>query len=234
MNATVERPPEGRNTGADRRVEIGATRAYETHGRSGAVLLVVRMQDQQDVQRFHELGVGFVGRLRRVREHHVQEVRAVLELVARIGNRSALPLLIAERSDRAYLRQHSRDVMLVVRVGLDAFRIICCKRAHHRREDRHWMRARWEAIEEMPHVLVQHAVIGEQLRELLELRGGWQLPVDEEIARLDEGRRFGKLLDWIAAVEEDAFFTVDVGDRALSRPGVHETGVERDEPGVFA
>src|SRR5205807_2606538 len=59
-----------------------------------------------------------------------------------------------------------------------------------------------------------------------------QLAEEDEISRLEIVAVLGELLDRIAAVEQDAFLTVDVRDRAPAIRGVHERGVVRHEPEV--
>jgi hypothetical protein len=51
------------------------------------------VQDQEQVQDAHQLLVDLV-RLGRHREHHVEEVRAVAEVVARVDERLADRLLV--------------------------------------------------------------------------------------------------------------------------------------------
>ena len=47
-------------------------------------------------------------------------------------------------------------------------------------------------------------------------------------------RFFGEFLDGDAAVPQDAFFAVDEGDGRDAGAGVAETGVESDQPRLFA
>ena len=66
---------------------------------------------------------------------------------------------------------------------------------------------------------------------VVQLVGGGQLAVDQQVAGLDERRVLGQLVDRVAAVAQDAGVTVDVGDRRRARRGVGETRVEGDEIG---
>ena len=95
------------------------------------------------------------------------------------------------------------------------------------------MRARRETVKEVTHVLVKHAVVGQGPRKARQLGPGWEIAVDQQVRRFDERGVLRELLDRVAAVQEDSFLAVDEGDLALGRPGVHVTGVERDEPGVL-
>jgi hypothetical protein len=84
------------------------------------------------------------------------------------------------------------------------------------------------------HVLVDEAVPGQHRPELLALGEARQLAVDEQVRDLDEVRLLRELLDAVAAVAQDALFTVEVRDRARRRPGVHVPAVERDVAGLVA
>jgi hypothetical protein len=61
--------------------------------------------------------------------------------------------------------------------------------------------------------MMGHAVI-----EVGLLRGGRQFPVEQQIASLEEIAVLGNLLDGIAAVQQDAFVAVDIGDLGLAAP----------------
>ena len=80
----------------------------QAHRRRGAVLLVVGVQDEEQVQDLDDLLVDLV-RLGRDREHHVEEVRAVVEVVLRVDERLADRLLVREGGDGPHLREQARD-----------------------------------------------------------------------------------------------------------------------------
>ena len=54
--------------------------------------------------------------------------------------------------------------------------------------------------------------MGDRVLELPALRGRRELAVIEQIAGLDEVAMFGELLDRIAAIEQNAFVAIDIGD----------------------
>ena len=83
---------------------------------------------------------------------------------------------------------------------------------HHR----HRMRVAPEALEEAAHLLVHHGVAGDAIVEVGLLRGGRQLAVEQQVAGLEEVAVLGQLLDRIAAIEQDAFVAVDIGDLGLA------------------
>ena len=68
-----------------------------------------------------------------------------------------------------------------------------------------------------------------RLLEILELRRGRQLAVEQQVADLEKMRLLGELLDRVAAVQELALVAVDVGDRALAGAGRGEARVEGED-----
>ena len=87
--------------------------ADHAHRRGRAVLLVVGVQDEEQVERLVERRRDLV-RLGRHREHHVQEVRGVGEVVARVDERLADRLLVREGGDRLRLGEQADDVQVDV------------------------------------------------------------------------------------------------------------------------
>jgi hypothetical protein len=77
-----------------------------------------------------------------------------------------------------------------------------------------------EVLEQLLHRLVQQAVVGQLVAELVELGEARQGAVDQQVADLLEARLGGQLLDRVAAVAQDAAVAVDVGDGAGARAGV--------------
>ena len=106
VGAAVRRAPQARDAGGDAGERIGARRAGEPHRRGRGVLLVVGMQDEDAVERLGEHRVDLVG-LARHREAHLQEVRRVVEIVARIDERLADRVLVSHRRDGRHLGDHA-------------------------------------------------------------------------------------------------------------------------------
>src|SRR5581483_10147858 len=52
--------------------------------------------------------------------------------------------------------------------------------------------------------------------EVLVLRPGRQLAVEQKVGRLEERTVLGELIDWVAAIEQHAFVAVDEGDLRLA------------------
>ena len=78
------------------------------------------------------------------------------------------------------------------------------------------MRIPAEATEELADLLMHHRVARDLVAEGLQLLRGRQLSVQEHVADLDEVALLGQLVDRIAAIEQHAFVTIDIRDRALA------------------
>ena len=98
--------------------------------------------------------------------------------------------------------------------------------------DRHRVRVAPEALEEPHHLLVDHRVTAHAIVEIGFLGFGWQFAVQQEIAGFQEVAVLGQLLDRIAAVEQDAFVAVDVGDLQLAARRRGEAGIIGEHPGL--
>ena len=99
---------------------------------------------------------------------------------------------------------------------------------HHR----HRVRVAAEALEEAAHLLVNHRVVGDAVVEVRLLRLGRQLAVEQQIAGLEEVAVLGELLDRIAAVEQDAFVAVDIGDLGLAARRRGEARIVGEDAGL--
>lgn len=93
---------------------------------------------------------------------------------------------------------------------------------HHR----HRVSVAAEAVEEGLQLLVNHGVVLDGADELGLLLGIRQFAVEQQVARFEVVGLFGELLDRVAAVQQDTFVAVNIGDLRLARGGRHETGVE--------
>src|SRR5262249_2630040 len=55
---------------------------------------------------------------------------------------------------------------------------------------------------------------------------------EQQVAGLEEVAVFGELLDRIAAIEQNAFVTVDIGDLGLAAAGRGEAGIVGEDAGL--
>src|SRR5262245_39872400 len=90
------------------------------------------------------------------------------------------------------------------------------------------MRVARKAVVKQPHVFVQHRVAANIIAELLQLFGGRQLPIDQQVRYLDKIALWGKLLDGVAPIAKDAGLTIEKRDGARRSASVHVAFVERD------
>ena len=185
---------------------------------------MVGVQDEQHVERPHELRVHLV-RLRRESERHPQEVLDERHRVVRVEERLPDRLLERIRRDRGQLGQQADggqlDLLVVERI--QRVLVVRAQRVDRTGQHGHRMCVAREAVEEPLQVLVQQRVPLDLGGELLELIRCRQLTVDQQVADLDEVRLLGELLDREAAIAQNPGVAVDVGDGALGRRGVDET-----------
>jgi len=195
---------------------------------------VVGVQDEQQVQRLGRHRVE-LQRLARHLEHHVQEALDVLEVVARITERPADRVAVAGRGDGRHLGDQADRGELAVGRVIDVEVVVVEGRERSDRGGQHGHRVRVvvEALEEVLQRLVHHRVMRDLVLEgrvLVLLR---QLAVEQQVGHFQEGRLLGQLLDRVAAVEQHALVTVDVGDRALGAGGGAEAGIVGEVAGVL-
>ena len=206
----------------------------DPHRRGRAVLLVVGVQQEEDVQRLDHHRVDLevlAGRL----ERHPQEVRHVAPAALRADHVLAEGTPVRVRRDRRGLGQEQDggelDRRRVERV--DALGVVAGQGGDRAGEDGHRVGVRGERADERLEVVVQVGVPLDALDPGGELGRPRELTVGEQVGDLEEGRVLGELVDRVAAVEQHALVAVDVGDGRLARGGVHEAGVDRDRAGLL-
>ena len=236
VRTAVERAPQSTDAGADARVKVRLRAAHHTHGRRGAVLLVVGMHDEERVERL------FHNRIRVVRasltaEHHVQKVAAVAAFRFRVHERFADARLVGKSGDGADLGdkargrkfEGARDVFVVVEArGKEAHGV------HDGTQDAHRVRTRRHFAEEVQQVLVQEGVFRQKRAEMPELFLRRELAVNQEPRGLGEGGLFGQVFDGVASVTENALLAIHIGNSATRAARVQVAVVERDKAGVLA
>ena len=89
-----------------------------------------------------------------------------------------------------------------------------------------------EALKEPAHLLVDHRVMDHAVVEILLLRGGRQFAVKQQVAGLEEVAVLGQIFDRIAAIEQDAFVAVDIGDLGLAACGRGKARVVGEDAGL--
>ena len=105
----------------------------------------------------------------------------------------------------------------------------CADAAGHHR---HGMGVATEALEEPAHLLVNHRVTGHAVVEIRLLRGRRQFTIKEQVAGLEKVAVLGELFDRIAAVKQDTFVAIDIGDLELAARRRREAGIVRKHPAL--
>ena len=230
VRPAVQRSPQGADARGARGKHIGLGRAHQPHGRGAAILLVVGVQDEDQVQRvlhFPRHDVLAVGD----REHHVQEIGAVAQVGIGIGERQAQRAAVGEGGDRADLADQPCGGFLerlVVFQGEELL-VMAGQVAQGGREDGHRRGIRRNVLELVLQALVQQLVGRQKSAEPLEFVGVRQPPEDQQPGRLDEIGLVGELLDRDAPVAKYALVAVEEGDRAATDARIAQ-GTGRTSP----
>ena len=90
------------------------------------------------------------------------------------------------------------------------------QRADYTAHDGHGVRVAAETLVKLAQLIVHHGVARDRVGEIVELVLRRQFAVEQEVADFHEAGIFGKLTDRIAAMEQDPFFAVDIGQRAFA------------------
>ena len=218
---------EGGAGGGAGRVGVGVRGPDHPHGRGRAVLLVVGVEDEQDVERLGQHRVGLEAGLGHL-PHHREEVGREVELVVGVdeGHPHAEP--VGRRGQGGHLGDEPDDLLVARDRVEDLLGVeIEGRQGGHRRDQHpHGVGVVVEPLEEpLAHVLVDEGVHGDLALPDLELVTGRQLAVEEQVGDLEVGGLLGQLLDRVAAVAQDAGVAVQVGDGALAGRRRHEAGV---------
>ena len=184
VGAAVQRAVERRRGAGQRRVRIDVRAADVAHRAGAAVLLVIGVQDEEHVERALEDRVRLVAQLGHL-EQHVEEVAGVAEVVVRQHVRPADDVAVGVGGDRRHLGDqpdHLQPARLASKIVLGV-RIEGRQRADRAEEHAHRVRVVAEALDELLDVLVQHRVLRDVARPVLELR------VASAARRTGSGRR---------------------------------------------
>ena len=200
------------------------------HRRRAAILAVVGVQNQQQVQGVDEIRVHlvpFAGH----GEHHVQEVLAVGQVVFGIDERLADRLLVAERGDGRHFGQHAVDRQLAL-LADRADRANPCSRSASAPTTELRIAIGWASGGKPAKIVFipscSSVCDADVLAELLQLLRGGQFAVDQQVGHFLEIAALGHLFHRIAAVAEDALLAVEKGDRTARGAGVGVAFVQGD------
>ncbi len=233
VRTAVERAVERGDRARDARVRVRLGGTDAAHDARRAVLLVIGMQDEEDVERLLENRIHDVLRLGHLPEHR-EEVTGVGELVVGVDVGEADGVAVGESRDRRHLRHEPDGVMGPLALVVDQLgvRVEGGERGDGRLEHPHRMRVVTEPLRELLDVLVEIGVRRNVARESLQLVLRREFAVPEEPCHLEEARFLGQLFDRVAPVLEDPLVAVDVGDARDARGGVEVGGVVGHHPEV--
>ena len=172
-------------------------RADHSHRGGRAVLLVVGVEDEQDVERPGQnrvrLEAGFCDL-----PHHRQEVGAEVERVVRVDERHPDAEAVRRRRKRRHLGDEPGD-LLAPRLRVEdvlGVQVEGRQRRHRGYEHPHRMGVVVEALQEpLADVLVNERVVRDLVAPLLELGLGRELAVEQQVGDLEVCRGLGQLLD---------------------------------------
>jgi len=178
---------------------------------------VVGVEGEDQIHRTSDFRVHLVF-FRRHREAHVEEVRSVVEIVARIHERLADRVLVSHRGERRDLGDHADrgDLTLLRVVDVGGVMVERSHGADDAGHHGHRVRVATEATVEIVHLLMHHGVLRHQLFEFLELGCRRQFTVKQQVADFEIVRLVSQLLDGVAPIEKFALVAVNIGDGAVA------------------
>jgi len=211
VSASMEGAGEGGDAGADGGIDAGVAGADHTHGGRRAILLMVCVDDEEEVegvlQGFGE-HIGLSGRSK----HHPQEVCHIAIVAFGIDDGLADGFFIGDGDEGFGFGDEANNVQVnVVFVWIESG-----QSSHHGRQDVHRVGGGREVLEEIQHAFVHEAMLRELFSPVFPLLGGRQLVINEQIANLGESGLGGQVLNVIPAVAEDAALSVNEGNFAFA------------------
>ncbi len=178
---------------------------------------MVGMEDEDAIHCTLDGGVDFIF-LGRHAEGHAQEIARVAQRVVGLHHRLTNRILIRHGGDGRHFRDQpvAGDLALLGIRNVGAVVIEGRQRADHAAHDRHGVRIAAETLVELAQLVMQHGVPRDRVGEIVELGLLRQFAVEQQVGDFHERRIFRQLADRIAAVQQDAFFAVDIGQRAFA------------------
>ncbi len=144
---------------------------------------MIGVQDQDAVHGAFQHRIDLILLTRR-REHHVQEVARVGEIVARINKRLSDGIFVTHCRYGWHLGQQTEGGDLTVARIIDIQRVVIegRQRAGHAAQHRHRVRVATEAMEQTGDLLVDHSVTRDGGFELVKLGLSWLLTLQQDVA----------------------------------------------------
>mmetsp|Transcript_14275 Transcript_14275/g.60390 ORF Transcript_14275/g.60390 Transcript_14275/m.60390 type:complete len:511 (-) Transcript_14275:14-1546(-) len=232
VGAAVRGSPQRSNPGGDTREGIRLRGSRDSHRAGARVLLVVRVEHQDDLEAPTRHGIEVV-RSGGQREHHVHEILREVQIVAWVHDGLPVRGLVRERGERRHLphASHPREIALgrvpvVVVVVVEG-----AEGADDGDEDGHGVRVVVKSLEEADEVLVDQPVPAHLPLEFPPLLARRQGAAEEQVPAVGHVAVLGDVLDGVPAVQEPASVAVDEGDGGCARRGGVEARVVGAYPG---
>ena len=192
---------------------VRARRTSKTYGRSGSVLLVVSVQDEDTVHSAGQNRIYFVF-LTWNCEAHVQEVGCVVQIVSWVNERLANVVFVGHCSNGRHLRDHAQgsNHALVWIGDVGAVMIEGRESSNGTGHDCHWVGVTTIAFEERAHLIVDHGVVGYAVNKVVLFCACWQFAVQQQVAGFQKVAVFSELFNRVTAVKQSTCVTIDESD----------------------
>ena len=123
--------------------------------------------------------------------------------------------------------------LAMFRIGnIGAVVIEGAERANHAAHNRHRVRITAETLVELPHLVMQHGVIGDRVREIVENVLLGQFPIQHQIGHFHEAGMFSQLANGIATVKQHTFIAIDICQCAFAAGSRFIPGIKCESAGL--
>ena len=241
VSTTVARSIESSDSASKRSVDISLTGSHVADSGSGAVKLVLGVQDEQNLDSLDDLGVRAVVDISGKSVHHVKEVLNVTKVLLGSNDWFSHSVTVASSCDSWGAANDSVDMLVslltsLVDVGTDVGRVSLgvegAHSSHQGGHHSHGVGVVTEGLDEWGETVMISGVLHDLLGEALELLTSGKFTVNEEEGSLEEVGVLSELFNGIAAVLKNTLLTVDEGDAGDAVDSVHVGGIVRTRHGT--
>jgi len=192
---------------------------------------MIGVQNEKNVQSALESGIRPVLRFGSP-EQHVQEISRVAQIIVGVDIGHAQRVPVGKSSNRRHLADQAVGLLLARLGAEDVFRVVIegGERGDSGNSHAHGMSVVVKPIEKFLDAFMDEGVMGDVVGPILQLCGGRQFAVQQQIGRFQVGALFCEIFDGIAAVAQDAGVAIDKRDSAYTGGGVVERRVVAHQP----
>ena len=229
IRAAMQRTPQSANPRRNGSIQIRLRRTHNTNRRRRTILLVIRVERQNQIQRLINLIFRNILPIR-LTEHHVQKVAAITQTRVREHIRQTLSSTVRIRRQSTNLthqirrRRINRKRRVLINHSLK-LTVIAKQRVHHRRQNRHGVRLRRKTVKMMFHALVNIRVLRKQHSKIQTLLNRRQLPIHQQHGRLDKIMRRTQLFNRNTAITQNPILTINIRNITLTNRRVRHARV---------